>query len=98
MDKHPTSPIDPLFAARSSSPLGGGEGTRSVMKIWTVHEKPHASPILVREGLSFGALFFGPIWLLAQGAWLPAIGAFLLAIAIPLLTRLPASVVLEFAL
>jgi hypothetical protein len=68
------------------------------MKIWTVHEKPHASPILVREGFSFGALFFGPIWLLAQGAWLPAIGAFLLAIAIPLLTRLPASVVLEFAL
>ena len=32
------------------------------MKIWTAHERAHASPILVREGFSFGALLFGPIW------------------------------------
>ena len=64
------------------------------MKIWTAHEKLHASPILVREGFSFGALFFGPIWLAAEGAWLPAGGALLLAILIVALTQPPASVVL----
>ncbi len=42
------------------------------MKIWTTHEKPHAPPLLVREGFSFGALLFGPVWLAACRAWIPA--------------------------
>ena len=68
------------------------------MKIWTVHEKPNASPVLVREGLSFGALFFGPVWLAAQCAWLPASAMGLLTVLVLLLTGSPASIVLIFGL
>ncbi len=64
------------------------------MKVWTAHEKPNASPVLVREGFSFGALFFGPIWLAAHRAWLPAGGLLLLTFLILLLTHLPASIIL----
>jgi hypothetical protein len=64
------------------------------MKVWTAHEKPNASPVLVREGFSFGALFFGPIWLGAHCAWLPAGGLLLLTLMILLLTHLPASIIL----
>jgi hypothetical protein len=64
------------------------------MKVWTAHEKPNASPVLVREGFSFGALFFGPIWLATHRAWLPAGGLLLLTLLIVLLTHLPASIIL----
>ena len=45
------------------------------MKYWTVHLKPASSdtPMLVREGFSFAAFLFGPIWLLAHRAWVPAV-------------------------
>ena len=55
------------------------------MKIWTVHTKPDAAPILIREGFSFGALIFGPLWLLAHRAWIPAVlsaVAFVLILAV----------------
>jgi hypothetical protein len=68
------------------------------VKIWTAHEKTHASPILLREGFSFGALIFGPIWLAAHRAWLPAAAALLLAILILVLTHPPASSVLILGL
>jgi hypothetical protein len=68
------------------------------VKIWTAHERAHASPILVREGFSFGALLFGPIWLIAHGAWIPAAGAFVLAIPLLLLTHPPASLILLLGL
>lgn len=68
------------------------------MKIWTAHEKPHASPILVREGFSFGALLFGPLWLAAHRAWLPAAVAFALTILFPLLFNPPASPILVLGL
>jgi hypothetical protein len=68
------------------------------VKIWTAHEKPHASPILLREGFSFGALIFGPFWLAAHRAWVPAGVALVLEIAIPLLTLPPASLVLFLGL
>jgi hypothetical protein len=68
------------------------------VKIWTAHEKPHASPILLREGFSFGALIFGPFWLAAHRAWLPAGAALLLALAIALLAHPPASLVLFLGL
>jgi len=67
------------------------------MRIYTAHEKPHASPILVREGFSFGALFFGPIWLAIQGAWLPA-GAVLVLSILFLLVHAPASLILILGL
>jgi hypothetical protein len=68
------------------------------VKIWTAHERAHASPILVREGFSFGALLFGPIWLIAHGAWIPAAGAFVLTILLLLLTHPPASLILLLGL
>jgi hypothetical protein len=68
------------------------------MKIWTAHEKPHAVPVLVREGFSFGALFFGPIWLAAHRAWLPAAAAFVLGLLILVLSQPPASLVLTAGL
>jgi hypothetical protein len=40
------------------------------VKIFTAHTKADAAPVLVREGFTWGALVFGPLWLLAQGAWL----------------------------
>jgi hypothetical protein len=48
------------------------------MKYWTVHLKPEnpglpIAPVLVREGFSFAAFLFGPIWLLAHRAWIPAV-------------------------
>ncbi|MSP00470.1 MAG: DUF2628 domain-containing protein [Acetobacteraceae bacterium] len=64
------------------------------MKIWTAHEKPHAPPLLIREGFSCGALVFGPFWLASHRAWLSAAVALLLEVLIPVLTRPPASLVL----
>jgi hypothetical protein len=48
------------------------------VKYWTVHLKPQNpalpnAPVLVREGFSFAAFLFGPIWLLAHRAWIPAV-------------------------
>jgi hypothetical protein len=41
------------------------------MTIWTAHTRPGAAPILIKEGFSLGGLVFGPLWLLARGAWIP---------------------------
>jgi hypothetical protein len=68
------------------------------MKVWTAHEKPNASPVLVREGFSFGALLFGPIWLAVHRAWLPALAMVLLTLLILLLTHAPAAIVLLLGL
>ncbi len=68
------------------------------MKVWTAHEKPHASPVLVREGFSFGALLFGPIWLAAHRAWLPAGGLVLLTLLALIVAHPPASVILIMGL
>ncbi len=40
--------------------------------MYTAHTRPERPPVLVREGFSWGALAFGPLWLLAQQAWIPA--------------------------
>lgn len=47
------------------------------MRIWTVHLPPAArddAPALVPEGFAWGALLFGPLWLVAHGAWFAAVG------------------------
>jgi hypothetical protein len=67
------------------------------MRVYTAHEKPHAAPVLVREGFSLGALLFGPIWLAIQGAWIPA-GAELLLTILFLLLPAPASLILIIGL
>jgi hypothetical protein len=43
------------------------------VKIWSVHTRAHAAPVLIREGFSWGAFFFGPIWLLAHRAWIAGV-------------------------
>lgn len=64
------------------------------MKIWTAHEKPHAAPLLVREGFSWRAAVFGFFWLAARRAWLPAAVVLLLNVLILVFARPPASAVL----
>ena len=43
------------------------------MRFWTVHIRSSAAPILVREGFSWGALFFGPLWLAVHRAWIATV-------------------------
>ncbi len=47
------------------------------MTSWTAHLRYGREPVLVREGWSWGAALFGPFWLLAQRAWIPAVFALL---------------------
>ena len=56
------------------------------MRVYTAHLRAAAPPVLVREGFSWGALIFGPVWLLAHRAWLPgvlALSGFVLIAALP---------------
>ncbi len=43
------------------------------MRPWTVHVRRQTLPRLVPEGFSWGAFLFGPLWLLACAAWIPAV-------------------------
>ena len=43
------------------------------MRIWTAHIPKSRAPVLVREGFSWGALFFGPVWLAVHRAWIAAV-------------------------
>jgi len=42
------------------------------VKFWSAHIRAGTAPVLVREGFSWGALFFGPIWFAVHRAWIPA--------------------------
>ena len=42
------------------------------MRFWTAHLRDRAAPVLVREGFSWPALLFGPVWLAWQRAWIAA--------------------------
>lgn len=42
------------------------------MKTWAAHLQPEREPVLVRDGFAWGAMLFGPFWLLAHRAWVPA--------------------------
>jgi len=43
------------------------------VKFWTAHIRTGAAPVLVREGFSWGALCFGPVWLAIHRAWIAAV-------------------------
>ena len=43
------------------------------MRIFTAYTRPKSPPVLIREGFSWGAFIFGPLWLLANQAWLATI-------------------------
>ena len=46
--------------------------------------------MLVREGFSFGAFLFGPLWLAVHRAWIPAVLALAAIVLIVELRRRPA--------
>ncbi len=43
------------------------------MTSWSVHVRDGAPVVLVAERFSLWAALFGPLWLLAHGAWIPAV-------------------------
>ena len=43
------------------------------MRVYSVHTRADAAPVLIREGFSWGALLFGPIWLFAHRAWVAGV-------------------------
>ena len=43
------------------------------MRIYTAHTRPGRPPVLLAEGFSWGALMFGPFWLLAHRAWVAGV-------------------------
>ena len=43
------------------------------MTSWSVHVRDGRPVVLVPERFSLGAMSFGPVWLLAHGAWIPAV-------------------------
>jgi Protein of unknown function (DUF2628) len=43
------------------------------VRFWTAHIRSGAAPVLVREGFSWGALCFGPVWLALHRAWIAAV-------------------------
>ncbi len=56
------------------------------MRVYTAHLRADSAPVLVREGFSWGALIFGPLWLLAHRAWITAVlalCAWVLIVALP---------------
>ncbi|MBS0561114.1 MAG: DUF2628 domain-containing protein [Proteobacteria bacterium] len=52
------------------------------MKVWTAHLRAGSPPVLVRDAFSLGAFLFGPVWLAAHRAWIPAAIALALTVAI----------------
>ena len=67
------------------------------MKVYTAHTRARCPPLLVREGFSFGAFVFGPLWLLAHRAWVAGILALCAYGAIGVLTHGNLSLVLFLA-
>jgi len=57
------------------------------MTFWTAHIRPSSAPVLLREGFSWGAFFFGPLWLAVHRAWIPAAlalaGGILIVVLLP---------------
>jgi len=41
--------------------------------VWTVHVREGRSVVVVPERFSLWAMLFGPLWLLAHRAWIPAV-------------------------
>ena len=55
------------------------------MTVFTVHELGTHQAVLVPERFSLAAFVFGPLWLLAQRAWIAAILAFAALVAVGVL-------------
>ena len=68
------------------------------MKTYTALLKPDAEPVLVKEGFSWGALLFGPVWLAAHRAWTAAAIALAGYILIATVVPRPAAAILWIGL
>jgi hypothetical protein len=68
------------------------------VKFWTCFVRDGSAPVLVREGFSWGALIFGPIWLAVHNAWVPAALVLAASILIGALTSGPTQSALLLAL
>lgn len=68
------------------------------MRVYTALLKADAEPVLVREGFSWGAFFFGPLWLAAQRAWIAAAIILAAYVLIAALVPHPAAGILACAL
>jgi hypothetical protein len=66
--------------------------------VWTAHLREGKPPALVRDGFSFWAFLFGPLWLALHRVWIPAILMLVASILIGRLTVPPVSTVLELGL
>ncbi len=64
------------------------------MRIYTAHLRQESPPLLVREGFSWGAALFGPLWLLLQGAWIAFALSLAAAVLLAVLAHGGAAVVL----
>ena len=68
------------------------------MKIYTALLKADAEPVLVKEGFSWGALLFGPLWLAAHRAWIGAAISLAAGVMIAVLAPEPGGTILEVGL
>jgi hypothetical protein len=68
------------------------------VRFWTAHIRAGAAPVLVREGFSWGALLFGPLWFAAHRAWIAAALSLAAVILIVVLAKDGVSAVLLTAL
>jgi hypothetical protein len=67
------------------------------VRTYTAHIRADRKLVLVKEAFSWGAFLFGPLWLLAQRAWIAAIAS-LVVFALPFAVRSSLRGVLVFAL
>ncbi len=57
------------------------------MRVYTAHVHARKPPVLVPEGFTWGGFLFGPLWLLARGAW--TLGVITLALLVALCAFAP---------
>jgi len=57
------------------------------VRFYTAHIRSGAAPVLVREGFSWGALFFGPVWFAVHRAWIAAALALAAIVLLAVLTH-----------
>jgi hypothetical protein len=68
------------------------------VKIWTAHTRSQTPPVLLPEAFSWGAAIFGPLWLLAHRAWIPAVLLLCAGVAVSAAVPEPATTVLGLGL
>jgi hypothetical protein len=64
------------------------------VKTYTALLKPDAEPVLVKEGFSWGALVFGPLWLAAHRTWIAAAISLAACVLIAVVVPQPANGIL----